>query len=355
MKKGLALLLGTLFLAGMLGGCGSETAVLSEMKTERYVIPGAYEGIEVSVPARIEVTEEMKTNYINYILQSSAQWVGAEEGAVAKMGDIARIDYEGRIDGELFQGGADQGFDLQLGSHTFIEGFEEGVVGMGIGETKDISIRFPDPYQPNPDLSGTPVVFTVTLNGIQTQQVPELTDEFVKTLDVGCETVAEYETYVQGLLEQEMDNTYTRNVEDVLVNRLLEGSEFKKDPPKEMVDQYYDRVIRNVTRIAATANMSLEVYVSRQGMEMEKFKEEAREGAVASCRESIMLQAIANAEKITVSQEEVDSVLTEEAAERGYESVEALKEDLALDHYEDYVMCDKVMEFLREHAVITEY
>ncbi len=355
MKKGLMLVWGMVFSAALLGGCGNETAVLSEMNTGKYVTLGAYKGIEVSVPARTEVTDEMKTNYINYMLQSNTQWVESEAGTAARMGDVALIDYEGRIDGELFQGGADQGFELQLGSRTFIEGFEEGVVGMCIGETKDISISFPDPYQPNPDLSGTPVVFTVTLNGIKTQQVPELTDDFVKSLDKGCETVAEYDAYVQDLLEQEMENTYNRNVEDVLIDKLLAGSDFKKEPPKAMVDQYYDRVIRNMTRIAATGNMSLEVYVSQQGVEMETFKEEAREGATASCRESIALQAVANAEKITVSQEEVETVLQQEAQTRGYESVEALKADLALDHYEDYVMCDKVMAFLRENAVITEY
>ncbi len=356
MKNRLTTLLCIVFSAVILGGCGSETAVLSEMKTEQYVTLGTYTGIEVSVPARTPVTEELKSNYISYILTSRPQWVEVAEGVPAKMGDITYIDYEGRIDGELFEGGSAKNAELQLGSRSFIEGFEEGVAGMCAGDTKEISIAFPDPYQPNPDLSGVPVVFRVTVNGIETQQIPELTDSFVQSLNIeGCTSVAAYDTYVQELLEQEMLSTYDRNVEDALLDKLEAGCKFKKDPPKAMVDVYYDRVIRRMSGIAMMSGMTLEAYVNAQGSDMESFKEEARNGAEASCRESLMLQAVANAEGITVSQEEVDAELSAMAQAGGYESVDVLKEDPEYAHYEDYIMCDKVLTFLREQAVISEY
>ncbi len=355
MKKRLVVWMGMVASLLLLGGCGSETAVLSEMKTGSYVKLGEYKGIEISVPAKAEVTTDLQQNYIGYILSSHPGWVEVAEGEAAAPGDIVNIDFEGRIDGELFDGGSSQGYELQLGSHTFIEGFEDGLVGVSRGETKDLSLHFPDPYQPNPDLSGVPVVFTVTMNSIQRQQIPELTDAFVQSLDVGCSTVEEYEEYVRNLLDEEMKNTYDRNVEDALIGQVMSGCSFKKDPPKAMVDQYYDRVVRRMSRIAAFGGMTLEAYVNAQGSDMEGFEEEARAGAEESCRESIMLQAVANAEGITVSQEEVDAMLSEQAQAGGYESVEALKADLDYDNYEDYVMCDKVLAFLREQAVISEY
>ena len=116
-----------------------------------------------------------------------------------------------------------------------------------------------------------------------------------------------------------------------------------------------DRVVKNMSKIAASSQMTLEVLITSQGSTMEKFEEEARKGAAASCRESIMLQAIANAEQITVSQEEVDAYLQEAAENRGYESVSALQADLGFDHYEDFVMCEKVLALMRDSAVITEY
>ncbi len=355
MRKRLVVWIGMMVSVLLLGGCGSETAVLSEMKTGSYVKLGEYKGIEISVPAQSEVTEELRQNYIGYILSSHPQWVEAADGAGANVGDVVNIDFEGRIDGELFEGGSSQGYELQLGSHAFIEGFEDGLVGVSRGETKDLTLQFPDPYERNPDLSGVPVVFTVTVNSIQTQQTPELTDAFVQSLDVGCNTVEEYESYIQSLLDEEMKNTYDRNVEDALIGRVMSGCSFKKDPPKAMVDQYYDRVVRRMSRIAALSGMTLEEYINAQGYNMEGFEEEARAGAAESCRESIMLQAVANAEGITVSQEEVDTMLSEQAQAGGYESVDALKADLDYDNYEDYVMCDKVLAFLREQAVVSEY
>ena len=355
MKRTLPLLLCLAFTAVFLGGCGDDTAVLAELNTERYVKLGEYKGLAVSVPARTEVTDDYKQNYIGYVLSSNSVWEEVTDGSAAKMGDLVTIDYVGKQDGVAFDRGSDENFALELGSGTFIPGFEEGVVGVCKGVTKDVSLNFPDPYRPNPDLSGAPVVFTVTVNKIERKQIPELTDDFVQTLGVGCSTVAEYEKYVEEILTKEAQNTYDSNVEEALIAQVMESSTFPKEPPKAMVDQYYDRVVKNMSKIAASSQMTLEVLITSQGSTMEKFEEEARKGAAASCRESIMLQAIANAEQITVSQEEVDAYLQEAAENRGYESVSALQADLGFDHYEDFVMCEKVLALMRDSAVITEY
>lgn len=352
MKRKIALLLCLILTAAAVNGCGSDQTVLSELKTEKYVKLGEYKGLEVSVPAA-EVTEDYVQNYIGYVLSEHAEWVEVTEDRAAQEGDTVNIDYEGKVDGVPFDRGADQGFDLLLGSNTFIPGFEEGLVGAKAGETLDVPVTFPDPYPSNPDMAGVPAVFTVTVNNIQEKQIPELTDAFVSTLDAGCSTVAEYEDYVYELLMADAQETYDRNLEDALVDQVMAGCTFK-EPPKAMVDQYYDRAVRNLSKVAIASNMSLETMITEYyGWTMEEFEEQAREGAKASCQEAIMLQAIANAEGITVSQEEVDDALQEGAENGGYESVDALKADMGNENFEDYVMCEKVLALLKENAVIT--
>ena len=351
MKKKIGVLLCTMLAAAVLGGCGDEGTVLSELKTEKYVTLGEYKGLEASLPA-VEVSEEYQQNYIDYVLSEYAEWVEVTEERAAQLGDLVNIDYEGKKDGVAFEGGTDQGYDLELGSGTFIPGFEDGLVGVMPGETKDLELTFPEQY--TPELAGQDVVFTVKVNSIKEKQLPELTDEFVKGLDVNCNTVAEYKDYVYELLLTDAQKTYNDNLDSQLIDAAMAACTFK-EPPKAMVDQYYDRAVRNLTKFAAMNGATLETLITTYyGTTMEDFEAEAREGAKLSCKEAIMLQAIANAEGITVSQEDIDAALETEAAEGGYESVEALKADMGDDNYEDYVMCDKVLAFLRENAVVTE-
>lgn len=349
MKKKLVTVLCTLFTAALLGGCGDEGTVLSELKTDKYVTLGEYKGLEVSFPAKETIVSDYQNNYINYELSSHAEWITVTEERGAKLGDTVNIDYEGKKDGVAFEGGTAQGFDLELGSGSFIDGFEDGLVGVKAGETKDLELTFPEEYHAQ-ELAGAEVVFTVTVNEIKESQLPELTDEFVKGLDHGCNTVAEYEAYADQIAEE----VYEENLEQELVDALMESCTFK-EPPKAMVDQYYDRAVSRMSKLAASSGMSLETLITTYyGATMEDFQNEARAGAVTSCKEAIMLQAVANAEGITVSQEEVDAALEEAAGNNGYESTETFLADMGEEHYEDYVMCDKVLTLIRENAVITE-
>lgn len=349
MKKKIAILLCTLLTAGALGGCGNEGEVLSELKTEKYVTLGEYKGMEVAMPDRATIVEEYKQNYINYELSNHAEWVPIKEERPAQLGDMVNIDYEGKKDGVAFEGGTSAGFDLELGSHSFIDGFEDGLVGVKAGETKDLNLTFPEEYHA-PELAGAAVVFTVTVNSIMEKRLPELTDAFVQELGGDYSTVEEFEAYVTESAEQ----TYEDNLEAQLVNTLMAACTFE-EPPKAMVDQYYDRAVGKLSRVAAASGMSLETLLTTYyGTTMEDFEAEARAGAVISCQEAIMMQAVANAEGITVSQEEIDAALEEAAAANNYASVAALKADMGDDNYEDYVMCDKVLEVLKEQAVITE-
>ncbi len=338
MKKRMGLLVCLLFTAAFLGGCGGKYTTLAELNTDKYVTLGEYKGLEISVPV-MEVTDDYIDNYIGFILSSQSQWEVVSEDRPAKMGDMVNIDYVGKIDGEAFAGGTDQGYDLQLGSGAFIPGFEEGLVGAVKGETRDVTLTFPDPYLNNPDMSGAEAVFTVTINEMKEKRMPELTDDFVVSLGLEeCSTVEEYREYVRTLGEQYALETYDKNVEESLIGQAMAGCTFQ-EPPKAMVDEYYDTIVKNFSLTAASGGLSLEQLFTSYGITMEQFEEEERVRAAEECRRDIMLQAIANKENITVSQEEIDA---------------ADVDSTGSGNGRDAVMRSKVVAFLRENAAITE-
>ncbi|MDE6963730.1 MAG: FKBP-type peptidyl-prolyl cis-trans isomerase, partial [Lachnospiraceae bacterium] len=187
-------------LAFGLTACGgkdtSEMRYMTDFKAEDYVLLGEYKGIEVAVESP-EVSDDYLESALSYMMMEAAEYVPVTERSVEN-GDRVIIDFEGKQDGVAFAGGTASGYELTIGSGQFIAGFEDGVIGMEIGETKDLDLKFPDPYNPNPDLSGAPVVFTVTLHEISEPEVPELTDEYVAGLGLtDCSTVSEYKDYVR--------------------------------------------------------------------------------------------------------------------------------------------------------------
>ena len=153
---------------------------MKDLRAADYVILGNYKGVEITLDEP-EVTDEYLEGYIDYVLQNSAVSTPVLDRPV-EMGDVVNIDYVGKIDDVAFDGGTAQGYDLTIGSGRFIEGFEDGCIGMEVGETRDVEATFPDPYTNNPDLAGKVAVFTVTVNSISVEEIPELTDEYVQSL-----------------------------------------------------------------------------------------------------------------------------------------------------------------------------
>lgn len=347
-KHGLLLALAALIM-GTLSGCGKETANLPEIKTEKYVELGEYTGLSAAAPAA-EVSQEAVDTYIDYVLRTQAEPVEVTDRAVQE-GDTVNIDYEGKLDGVAFDGGTAQGYDLIIGSGNFIDGFEDGLIGAKSGETLDLNLTFPDPYQ-NADLAGKEVVFTVKINTIKS--VPELTDELVAVLDEECSNVAEYEQKVLELLTKDAKAQFDNEIETALIEQMSANMTFKKEPPEEMVQQYIDRIRTNLEAAAKYYGMTLDDMLSIQGMTADTFEEQARAGAVEAAQESIMLQAIANKEGLNPTEEEVEKELEMEAEERGFDSVDAFKEAISETNYRDYVMVRNVLDFVKENSTIEE-
>ena len=321
-------------------------AYLSGINVADYVTLGEYTGVEVSVDAPV-VTDEYLDSYIDYVLQSNMVKTEATDRPVEE-GDIVNIDYEGKIDGVAFDGGTAQGYDLTIGSGAFIDGFEDGLIGAQSGETLDVNVTFPEDY-PGEEVAGKDAVFTVTVNSISVESLPELTDEFVQGLDVGVNTVEEYRQYAYDLLMEEEQNTHDSNAEVAILEAVMANSELQ-DPPEDMTNRYYSRMIDNMTYYASMYGYDLETFLSIQGTS----EDAIRESSVQAGQEIITMQAIAEAEGLSVTDEELDAEIESNAGSLGYDDVEEYRASLDVEGYREYMMSEKVLDFLLENAVVTD-
>ena len=321
-------------------------AYLSGINVADYVTLGEYKGIEVSVDAPV-VTDEYLDSYIDYVLQSNMVTTEITDRPVEE-GDIVNIDYEGKIDGVAFDGGTAQGYDLTIGSGTFIDGFEDGLIGAETGETVDVNVTFPENYQ-GEEVAGKDAVFTVTVNSISVETLPELTDEFVQGLDVGVNTVEEYRQYAYDLLMEEEQATHDSNAEIAVLEAVMAGSQIQ-DPPEDMTNRYYNRIIDNMTYYASLYGYDLETFLSMQGTS----EDAIRESAAQAGQEIIVMQAIADAEGLSVTNEELDAEIETNAGSLGYDDVEEYRASLDVEGYREYMMSEKVLNFLLENAVVTD-
>ena len=321
-------------------------AYLSGINVADYVTLGEYKGIEVSVDAPV-VTDEYLDSYIDYVLQSNMVATEITDRPVEE-GDIVNIDYEGKIDGVAFDGGTAQGYDLTIGSGTFIDGFEDGLIGAETGETVDVNVTFPENYQ-GEEVAGKDAVFTVTVNSISVETLPELTDEFVQGLDVGVNTVEEYRQYAYDLLMEEEQATHDSNAEIAVLEAVMAGSQIQ-DPPEDMTNRYYNRIIDNMTYYASLYGYDLETFLSMQGTS----EDAIRESAAQAGQEIIVMQAIADAEGLSVTDEELDAEIETNAGSLGYDDVEEYRASLDVEGYREYMMSEKVLNFLLENAVVTD-
>lgn len=351
MKKRIGILTAVLLAAAVLGGCAEETAVLSEMKTEKYVKLGEYKGIEVTV-AKPEVSDEYLDSYIDYIRNMNVKVNEIKDRKVAD-GDTVNIDYEGKKDGAAFEGGTAKGNELIIGSGSFIDGFEAGLVGVMPGDTVELNLKFPEEYG-NAELAGQDVVFTVTVNFIVDRQVPELTDEFVATLNPECKTVDEFRQAAYDDLYKKAEEDYETQIEQGLLEKISANCEFKKDPPEEMVNNYVDRIKQNYTSMAQGYGMQLPDFLSNYyGMTEDAFMEEIKPSALETAKQSIMLQAISNAEGLSLTDADIQEAMQSEADDYGYETLDEFRELIDEDNYKDYAMVREVLDFLKENAVIS--
>lgn len=348
MKKKLAMIFTMLMAVVVLGGCGKDDApvVLKDFQVEKYVTLGEYKGLKVSA-AQSEVDQDQWDSLVGQVFNNnvSAESGGITDRAVAQ-GDTVNISYVGKKDDVAFQGGTADGALLTIGSGQYIEGFEEGLVGVMPGETVDLNLTFPENYQ-EATLSGADVVFTVTVNFI----MPQLEDEAVASM--GKEefgNVEELRQYVHDYLEQENQSQYDNLVKNSVLEAFMESCAFK-DMPKKLVEEYKEMIRKNIESDSAAAGVDTDTYTQYYfGTDFESFLEKYSE---ESAKQNLALQAVANKEGLNVDDDELDTLLGDYASKGGYNSVEEFMGENSKEDYREYFMFDKVMEFLTENAEIT--
>ncbi len=269
---------------------------------------GDYKGIEVPA-ADAEVTDEEVNQELERLQQRHAELVVVDEGP-ALAGDTAIIDFEGFLDGVPFEGGKGERYSLELGSNSFIPGFEDQVVGLNIAEEKDINVTFPENYQAE-NLAGKPVVFKVKLHEIKRKSLPELDDEFAKDVSE-FDTLEEYKQDLAAKLKERKVKDEEAARETAVIDKAAEAAEV--DVPEVMVDNEVEQMLRDFESRLRSQGLNLEMYSQFSGQSKEDLQEQMKGDAVKRVRNNLVLEAIAKAENLDVSEEDVSEELDKLAA-----------------------------------------
>ena len=261
---------------------------------------GKYKGIKVE-PVDTAVTDDEVEEEIKKELEKSARQIEVTDRA-AKKDDNVLIDYSGSVDGVKFDGGTAEDQHLVLGSHSFIDGFEDQIEGHSIGDEFDVNVTFPEQYHEK-SLAGKPAVFAVKLKGITEKQIPELDDDFVSDVSE-FESVAEYKADIRQTLEDRKAAAARNKKEDEAVKALVEDS--RVEIPQPMIDTEADDMIRNQDNRFRSQGLSLQQYLQYTGMTAEKYRDDVKEQAKLNIESRLVLEAVAEAEGIEIADEDIE-------------------------------------------------
>ncbi|MBL4985396.1 MULTISPECIES: trigger factor [Bacillus] len=303
---------------------------------------GDYKGLNVEKDDTA-VTDEDVQEELKGMQNRQAELVVKEEGAIEN-GDTVVLDFEGFVDGEAFEGGKAENYSLEVGSGSFIPGFEEQLVGLEAGAEKDVEVTFPEEYHAE-DLAGKPAVFKVKIHEIKAKELPALDDEFAKDVDEEVETLAELTEKTKKRLEEAKENEAEGKLREELVAKASENAEV--DIPQAMVDTELDRMMKEFEQRLQMQGMNLELYFQFSGQDEDALKEQMKEDAAKRVKSNLTLEAIAAAENLQVSDEEVEEELSKmaeaynmplENIKQAIGSTEAMKEDLKVRKAIDFLV-----------------
>lgn len=317
---------------------------------ESMVDLGEYKGLTYTIMDTAVTDEEVDTE-IDNILISHATREQITDRAVED-GDTVNLDYEGLLDGEAFDGGTAQGASLVIGSDSFIDGFEDGLIGAEPGKEVSLNLTFPDPYKNNPDLAGKEVVFNVTVNYIEGDDViPELDDAFVESLGMDdVKTVDEYREYINSQLKDNKEYEAENNRQKELFQKAVENSEVK-EYPEELVEQYTQEYITYYQQYASYFGMELADFLSQY---MDQTEDEFNQDAAAYGKEvagnMLIVCAIARAEGIDVTDELYARKTSEYAEQSGYPDTATLEADYGKNYLKQLIINEEVIRILEEAA-----
>lgn len=323
---------------------------LDELYTDAYVTLGEYKGLEATYDVKKPGTDDIEGR-IKSDLSSMVEKVEVTDRPV-KTGDIVNIDYEGKKDGVAFVGGTAAGYDLTIGSGAFIPGFEEGLIGANLGDTVDLNLTFPEQYH-SEELAGADVIFTVKVNSITEEKIPELTDEIVANIGDGYENVDAYKKAV----EEDLANSFKAGQEMSAKNELMNAAVANatvNEVPEWLLKELTASVRSSAENYAMTFGISLEDFVSQALNEtMDAFEAECAQYGRENAEKVLVVYAIANKENLKLDDEEIKSSMDEYMAEYGL-SEEEMEMSGQKNYMLEYIQNEKVAKFLLDNASLKD-
>ena len=327
-------------------GTGKNLQFTCEVFVKPDVTLGEYKGVEVKREHTL-VTEDEVNAEIEKERNKQAAEVSVDNRAVAE-GDTVNLDYSGSVDGVKFAGGTAEAQTLKIGSHAFIPGFEEQMVGMNIGEEKDLEVTFPQEYHAE-ELAGKKAVFHVKVNGITETQLPALDDDFAKDISE-FDTRDEYKADVRAKLEAQAAERDNNAFTNAVIEKVMENATV--EIPEAMVERQIDSMVRNFEARLAQQGLKLADFIKYTGQDEKSFRNQYREQAEKSVRANLVLEAVENAENFEATEEEIDAEIVKFAGQVG-QDVENLKKNLTegdREYFKADVIRDKAVKFLCDNA-----
>ena len=335
----------------------SKGGKIGEINASDYVQLGEYKGLTVTIPDTTVSAADVEAR-VDSDLASLAHLENVTDRPVREW-DIVNIDYEGKKDGVAFAGGTASGYDLTIGSNSFIAGFEDGLIGAKVGEKRTLNLTFPEGYHAE-DLAGKAVTFDVTVNSISENVIPELTDATVKELSPDYSTVGGYRDAIEKELQKEKADSAKSAVYLDLIGQARENSTIVSGDsiPQWLIEQNVTLQKNNLEQMLQDRyGYKLEDYLTQIGQTEEELDEELSEYAGNLAQQQLLIEAIVQAEGISITEDEIEKAYEEYAEEFGYESgkefKDTLKERNSEDTFVDTVKGMKVEELLLDNAVIT--
>ena len=326
---------------------GKPFIFTAEVAVKPAVTLGEYKGIQVE-KAPIEVTDEEIEAQVNKEREANSRTVTVEDRAVQK-GDIATIDFERFVDGVAFDGGKGENYDLEIGSNTFIPGFEDQLVGAEIGKELDVNVTFPEEYGAK-ELAGKEAVFKCKVNGIKVKELPEADDEFAQEVSE-FDTLDEYKADIKAKLLKDKEDEAKRAKEDAVIGKIVENATM--DIPDAMVEYQTQQMLDDFGRRMQSQGLSLEQYFQFTGMTEADYKEQMKPRALQNIQSRLVLEAVAEAEKLEATEEDLEKEYAK-MAEQYKLDVDKVKEifgEYQKEELKKDIVIQKAAELVTEAAV----
>lgn len=309
---------------------------------------GAYTGLTVKKECKKATKKEVEDE-LKMVAERSARFVDASDDE-AKMGDFATIDFVGMVDGEIFEGGSATNYRLELGSKSFIDTFEDQIVGMKVGDNKDVNVTFPANYGAE-NLQNKPAVFKVTLEKIERKQLPEINDAFASNVSE-FETLEDYKKDIEKRMNIKKEQEAERKLENDLIEKIVDASEV--EVPEILIERQLDMFIKDLEARLSYQGLKLDEYLGYLGTDVQKLREERKEQAKQSCKTRLVLEELIKKENLYVTDEELNAKL-QEMADLYKKDLEEYKKTLdnnTIAYFENDILMKKLLDFLKANNTI---